>query len=126
MRSEVRHDSRLFRALTRSLLTNGFAVRFRAEGRSMFPAIADGDTVELKPASSIRKGEVVLVATEDGLRTHRIINETDCRVLTQGDACLQPDKPIDRSSVIGRVTRVITVRPRTLRSSLRALFRRIA
>lgn len=110
----------------RSLLDHGIAVRFRAEGRSMFPAIADGDTVELEPAASTRRGEVILVATEDGLRTHRIINEAGGFVWTQGDACSQPDKPIDRGSIIGRVAHVITARPRTLRSRLRNLFRRIA
>jgi phage repressor protein C with HTH and peptisase S24 domain len=92
----------------------------------MFPTIADGDTVELKPSISTCRGEIVLIETEDGLRTHRIIHQNDSQVLTQGDSCFQPDKPADRSSVIGRVARVITARPRTLRSSLRAFFRRIA
>jgi phage repressor protein C with HTH and peptisase S24 domain len=92
----------------------------------MFPAIADGDIVEVQPTASTRRGEVVLVTTEDGLRTHRIIDEIDGRLFTKGDSCLQPDKPIERSSIIGRVARVITNRPRTFRSRLRTLLRRIS
>jgi hypothetical protein len=92
----------------------------------MFPAIADGDIVELEPVASTGRGEVVLIATKDGLRTHRIIDSAIDRVVTQGDACFQPDKPSDHTSIIGRVALVITNRRRTLRSRLSTLLRRIS
>jgi len=90
MRSETRFDSRLFGELMRSLLKDGIGVRFRAAGRSMYPAIADGDTVEVTAMSTATSGEVVLTETADGLRVHRIVN-TGTAVSTRGDCCVDHD-----------------------------------
>ena len=46
VRSEVRSDSNLFRALSRALLEQGIGVKISRPRAQMFPAIADGDVVE--------------------------------------------------------------------------------
>ena len=96
MRSETRRDSRLFGEAVRSLLKDGIAVRFRANGRSMYPAVRDGDEVQVE-AQSAGPGEVAMVETEEGLRVHRVMRSGR----TQGDCCLEADSPAE---VIGRVS----------------------
>lgn len=87
MRSESRADSRMFRELMRSLLDSGISVRFRARGRSMHPAIADGETVQVDPVAPAKRGDVVIVDTADGLRAHRM----RAAGVTQGDCCFDAD-----------------------------------
>jgi len=90
VQSEVRSDSRLFTELLRSLLAEGISVRFRAHGRSMYPAIADGDCLQVDPvARAANHGEVVMVENRDGLRAHRV-TQTNA-LLTRGDSCLHDD-----------------------------------
>lgn len=98
MRSETRRDSRLFGEAVRSLLKDGIAVRFRAHGRSMFPAVRDGDEVQVEPGVAAR-GEVAMVETSEGLRVHRLMG----RERTQGDCCLEADST---GEIIGRISRV--------------------
>ncbi len=127
MESEVRSDSRLFRTLSRSLLQEGIRVRFRAQGRSMFPAIKDGEVIELEPASTAVAGDVLLIESAKGLRVHRVINVSDGEVVTRGDSCIEDDTISSTAAILGRVTRVIgyigSRRPQTLRAWLRRLFR---
>jgi len=92
MRTETRSDSRLFGSLLRSLLRSGIAVRFEARGRSMYPAIKDGDVVQVNPADCSDPGKVAMVATADGFRAHRIVAAGNT-IITQGDCCLHPDQP---------------------------------
>jgi len=87
MRSESRADSRMFRELMRSLLDSVISVRFRAHGHSMHPAIADGETVQVDPLASAKRGDVVIVDTADGFRAHRV----RAAGATQGDCCIDAD-----------------------------------
>lgn len=105
MRSEVRHDSRLFRELSRSLLAKGISIRFLARGRSMFPAICDGETVQVEPAA-IRRGDVLLVDSEDGFRVHRLQASPEGTLITRGDSCTEAEVSSERA-VLGRVSRVL-------------------
>ena len=129
MRSEVRADSRLFRALSRTLLDRGYSVRFRANGRSMFPAIADGETVELAPDARHSTGDVVLFSTDDRLLVHRIVETDEDAIVTRGDSCFESDQPNACHSVLGRVIAVITPTgrrsPHTWRTRLRSLLSRL-
>jgi hypothetical protein len=91
MKSESRADSRLFGELLRSLTAQGIAVRFRARGRSMYPAISDNDVVQVEAAGdNAERGDVVLVEGDGALRVHRIVSaEGDLR--TRGDCCFRDD-----------------------------------
>ena len=91
MRSETRSDSRLFRELLRSLLKEGISVSFRAEGNSMYPAIADGDQLLIDPAGIAPNcGDVVISDGPDGLLVHRVIHSGD-NLRTRGDCCFEDD-----------------------------------
>ena len=105
MRSEVRHDSKLFRELSRSLLKKGISVRFLARGRSMFPVIADGETVQVD-AREAACGDVLLLDTDDGLRVHRLQVSDVGHVVTRGDSCLDTEWS-HWDAVYGRVSAVI-------------------
>jgi len=97
MRSETRRDSRLFAETVRTLLRNGFAARFRANGRSMYPAVRDGDEVQVEPTVP-ESGDVVMVETEEGLRVHRVVGNG-----TRGDCCFERDSAAE---IIGKVSLV--------------------
>ena len=98
MRSETRRDSRLFGEALRSLLRDGIAVRFRANGRSMYPAVRDGDEVQVELGSA-SCGGVAMVETAEGFRVHRVKRDS----LTRGDCCLEEDSAAE---IVGRVSRV--------------------
>ena len=100
MRTESRADSRMFGELLRSLLKDGVAVRFQARGRSMFPAIDDGDVVQVE-AGSVGRGDVALVETAEGFRAHRVVGASN-RIVTRGDCCFGEDPYI--AEIIGSVT----------------------
>ena len=57
------------------LLAQGQVVRFTAEGWSMYPAIRDGEIVDLAPVdiSAIRRGDVLLCRLGWGAVAHRVI-----------------------------------------------------
>jgi hypothetical protein len=102
MRSETRTDSRMFGKVLRSLLKEGIAVRFRAAGRSMYPAIRDGDMVQVEAGTTSAAGETVMTETADGLRIHRI-EKVGATVTTRGDCCLDRDLesyPVGAVSII--------------------------
>ncbi|MGZ4788984.1 MAG: S24 family peptidase [Terriglobales bacterium] len=113
MRSETRCNSRLFGELVRSLLKDGITVRFRAQGRSMYPAIADGDTVQVNPTAAPEVGDVVMAETTHGLRVHRIVKSGDT-ISTRGDCCFEADddpRPLGRVVVVeGRTIRAVSRR----------------
>ena len=98
MRSETRRDSRLFGEAVRSLLRDGIAVRFRANGRSMFPAVRDGDEIQVE-AGPVRSGEVALAEAGEGFRVHRVTKDGK----TRGDCCVDDDSAAE---MVGRVALV--------------------
>jgi hypothetical protein len=100
MRTEERTDSRMFGELLRSLLRNGMAVRFQARGRSMYPAIADGDVVQVE-AGAVQRGDVALVETADGLRAHRLVGASNL-IVTHGDCCCGVDPYV--AELLGHVS----------------------
>jgi signal peptidase I len=100
MRSETRTDSWLFSELLRSLVKDGIEVRFRAEGRSMYPALRDGDVVQIEAMSDpAEPGDVLMVESATGLRVHRVVQRGE-QILTQGDCCFRDDGAV---GVLGKV-----------------------
>jgi uncharacterized repeat protein (TIGR01451 family) len=104
---DIGADSRLFENLTRELLQKGVAVRFRALGASMSPAIRDGDMVQITPVivSKLRKDDIVLTKSHDGLRLHRLVRadaDHDAFV-TRGDCGQQDDLPVRANQILGVV-----------------------
>jgi hypothetical protein len=95
----------------------------------MFPAIADGEVVEVQPHERHAIGDVILLNGDDGIRAHRVIKSTQDQVVTRGDSCCEIDAPDATTSIIGRVTRVITNHgqrtPHTVRTRLRQFLSRL-
>jgi signal peptidase I len=101
-----------FEPTLRELLSAGHTARFLASGDSMYPAIRGGDYLHVVPCrvSELRRGDVVLAATDRGLTAHRIvrISERDgtLQIIMRGDNSLRSDRPVGAADVLGRVARV--------------------
>jgi hypothetical protein len=105
--------SELFSAIVHSLLEEGLSVRFRASGRSMLPALRDGEYLIVAPAraAEIDIGDVVLCDTRRGPVAHRVLSvERSARGEKQftlrGDASLECDGPVTAPQVRGRIVSV--------------------
>jgi hypothetical protein len=87
-------------------------LRFAATGWSMLPTLWPGDTLEVDRVSrdQVQLGDVVLVGREGRLCAHRLVSKegsgNPCWI-TQGDAMLEPDQPVNENELLGRVTYVI-------------------
>ncbi|MDP8236993.1 MAG: S24/S26 family peptidase [Candidatus Erginobacter occultus] len=89
-------------------------ISFQPQGRSMHPFIRPGDQVTVIPYSGpgemeIRPGDCVIFRDqEQRWLIHRVIGfgEGSGRFLIKGDALLQPDPPVMKTSIAGVVTEV--------------------
>jgi signal peptidase I len=93
-----------FERILRDLLTEGHGARFRAAGDSMYPAIRDGELVDIVPcdASSLRRGDIVLAAMRRGLTLHRIVRISPDGIITRGDNATCDDGIITSANLLGR------------------------
>jgi hypothetical protein len=102
-----------FAAVVDSLLDDGIAVRFRAGGRSMSPAVRDGEIVVVAPVDPARIGigEIVYSRAGRGPLAHRVIAidaqpDGSLRFMTCGDAATDCDRPVDARAIRGKVVAV--------------------
>lgn len=88
----------------RAALDEGRLVRLRARGRSMAPALRDGEPVELWPlAGAPRPGQVVACAAGGALVLHRVVACDASMLVLRGDARARPDPPRAPAAVLGEV-----------------------
>jgi hypothetical protein len=91
----------------------------------MFPAIADGDVVEVSPQEENSTGDVVLLAGDERILAHRIVGTGEAQIITRGDSCIENDRS-ENADVLGRVSAVVTTSgmraPHTFRTRLRSFF----
>ena len=101
----TKRDSRTFAALCRQLLEHGHGVRFRAQGASMRPNIAENDAVIVAPVtpSAVRQGDILLTQGDSGLKLHRVVRQNIAagNFITRGDSGQENDPPACTS--LGRV-----------------------
>ncbi len=101
-----------FEPTLRELLAAGHTARFLASGDSMYPAIRSGDYLHIVPCgmSELRRGDVVLTATDRGLTAHRVVRISERggspRITTRGDNSFWSDPPVGPAEVLGRVAQV--------------------
>src|ERR1700756_5032642 len=104
---EDKAHSRLFGALTQSLLSEGLGFRFRARGRSMQPTIQDGEILHVRPvaAETLRKGDIVLFADGLNYKAHRLLSIDLERgtFVACGDAGAVTDGDADTRKIVGLV-----------------------
>jgi uncharacterized repeat protein (TIGR01451 family) len=109
-KTESRSNSTLFGALAKELLAANLGVRFRAQGRSMAPAIADEEFVYVQPAApeTLGCGDVVLFSYGEHFRAHRIVKSgRSSRVfVTQGDSSMQADAAVFPQQIMGKIVAV--------------------
>jgi len=98
-----------FTATCAALLRGGESVRFRATGRSMSPAIRDGDVLDVTPVEpgAIRPGEVILYHGPRGLLAHRVLAPlADGSLQVRGDAIGSDLEEVAADRILGRVVAV--------------------
>ena len=97
----------LFEAIGQMLI-EGYEAEFTVTGNSMWPLLADKrDCVTLESAenNSLKKGDIVLLRTEQGYLLHRITRFKKGLLQTAGDSNCYYDNYIPQSCVIGRVVK---------------------
>ncbi len=105
--------SQVFSAVVQSLLDEGLSVRFRASGRSMLPALRDGECLIVAPARAVDVdiGDVLLCDTRRGPIAHRVssierLADGERRFMLRGDASLEGDAPVASRQVSGKIVSV--------------------
>ena len=108
----------MFNEITAELLRRGNRVRFRAAGASMQPTIEDGELITVAPVGpgSVKRGDILLYRSEQGVHAHRVVGRVKGTVtidggdsppyLLRGDASVSCDPPVQLEQVIGRVVAV--------------------
>jgi len=116
------------------LIRSGESVRFRARGRSMWPAIPSGSQIEVQPcaAAELEVGQIAAFEREGQVVVHRVESVSTEGVRFAGDTLERGDGVIASERVLGRA-RVLArrglhwrlPRPSELRWLWRVLRRRI-
>jgi len=91
------------------LLEDGYDLRLKVTGRSMSSFLETGSFVTLSkvPVSTLRIGDIVFCQCDDGsFKLHRLIQMTDKKLVTKGDALRACDPPFDKSDYKGKVIHI--------------------
>jgi signal peptidase I len=83
-------------------------------GRSMAPALADGDCLRVRrvPLAELRPGDIVVFADGEQLIVHRLLAlhtraAGEATLITKGDGAPLADTPVDAGAFVGVVTEVV-------------------
>jgi uncharacterized repeat protein (TIGR01451 family) len=105
--TEDKPHSMLFGCISQALLSAGMGFRFQARGRSMQPAIEDGEILHVQSVGSreLKKGDIVLFADGVHYKAHRLVFADHAAdvFMTKGDAGTEMDVMLRRSEIVGRV-----------------------
>ena len=61
----------------------------------------------LKNKNEIKSNDIISYKEEDYIITHRVIEVTEDKIITKGDANNTEDNPITKDAVIGKVTKIV-------------------
>ncbi|MFQ5398493.1 MAG: hypothetical protein ACE5E7_02735 [Anaerolineae bacterium] len=96
--------------MLREGLQSGRLPRLTVTSNSMAPLLRVGDQITLEPVSTVdlKPGDIITLALEEELLTHRfwgtaVINGRE-QLITSGDRPLVPDTPSAAAQLLGRVT----------------------
>lgn len=94
--------------LAETILQQGNCIRFRAEGRSMWPSIRSGDIIKVSPdTDDITVGDIILYRSRENTAVvHRVVKRDSRNILTRGDSSLDLDMPIINEQVLGKVVEI--------------------
>jgi hypothetical protein len=103
----------ILKEMSFELLAEGKVIRARAEGFSMYPFIRPGSMILLGPVNDetiLSPGEIIAWKRESGFVLHRLVsiirNDSETLYITRGDSCMNPDPPVKRDQISGRVLSV--------------------
>lgn len=88
-------------------------LRLGVTGWSMLPTIWPEDTlvIERIVADQVSAGDIVLFGRDGRFFVHRVVAKTgaaeDAAIVTRGDAMPQPDQPVTRHELLGRVSYIV-------------------
>lgn len=91
-----------------SMHLSGIA-RFKVISNSMFPLIRKGNWIEVKKRSEedcLHVGEIVLYRKANEFILHRIVQIDQDTYLVKGDRNKLTDPPIDKTSIIARLSKI--------------------
>jgi signal peptidase I len=98
-----------------TLLSEGKTIRIKAHGYSMYPCIKPGSLILIEPISMKgppRPGEIIAIATDNGLIIHRLIKVVEKNNLqtfiARGDSNAFTDDPVKIDKIAGRIIRAET------------------
>ncbi len=82
-------NSNIFHELISQILQEGRNVRFRAPGKSMRPAILDGDVLIVAPIKphAIKRGDIILYQADNHIIVHRVIDIESARSYISQPRC---------------------------------------
>jgi SOS-response transcriptional repressor LexA len=94
--------------LSEDLLTNGYQVRVKARGFSMFPFISTGDRITISPGKDINTGDTIVFNRDGQVVGHKVVRVFEKEGIryyqTAGDSSLRLDQPITVGEILGKVT----------------------
>ncbi len=91
-----------FEEICTELLSEGRSVRFEAPGKSMYPAILDGETLIVEPVapSAVKVGDIILYKSEEKLIAHRVISIEKVHSRNTQPTALSLQHPNTQSSIL--------------------------
>lgn len=108
-------------SLAAKSLAPGQSMRITLRGNSMVPFLIDGDQLEVRNDSDLRKGDVVVFDLQGMLVAHRIVGFLGSKVIAKGDASRLPET-VSREEIAGKVITVIRGSWKLEMNSFRARF----
>ena len=118
-RNRYLDDADVVPELISQLLQDGHLVRFRAPGKSMQPAILDGDCLMAEPIgpAAIKMGDIIVYQAEQRIIAHRVMDigkgeiaqtqpaarMTHYSFILRGDASYSYDEPVYPDQILGKI-----------------------
>ena len=96
--------------LSEDLLINGYHVRIRTSGLSMFPSIGTGDRITISPQKDVNTGDVIVFNRGGQMVAHKLVKVFEKEGIrhyqTRGDSSFRLDEPITTGQILGKVVRI--------------------
>ena len=101
---------RKFKGISEYLLANGYNVRIKTSGFSMFPLIWTGDKVTISPQKDVNIGDVIVFSRDGRMVGHKVVRIFEKSSIqycqTRGDSFFRLDEPITAGRILGKVVRI--------------------
>ena len=101
---------RKFKGISEDLLANGYNVRIKASGFSMFPLIWTGDKVTISPQKDVNIGDVIVFSRDGRMVGHKVVRifekSGNQYYQTRGDSFFRLDEPITAGRILGKVINI--------------------